>query len=85
MERKIVWNKQPSRFLAQSLKWISLDSIFQAERVEKEILEAISDLLAYPEKHPPDKFKKNNPGNFRAFEKLSFTYREHDGGRKDFE
>jgi hypothetical protein len=27
----------------------------------------------HPEKYPPDKFKKNNPGNYGAFEK--YTYR----------
>jgi plasmid stabilization system protein ParE len=72
MAREIVWNKRPSRFLAQSLKWISEDSVLQVERVEKEILTTISNIPANPEQHPPDKFKKNNPGNIRAFEKLSF-------------
>jgi hypothetical protein len=52
MARVIVWNKRPSRFLAQVLKWISADSIVQAERVEKEILAAISNIPANPEQHP---------------------------------
>ena len=72
MERVIVWNKRPSKFLAQALKRISEDSLLQAERVEEAILTSIAGLIPNPEKYPPDKFKKNNPGNYRAFEKLSF-------------
>lgn len=58
--------------MAQSLRWISTDSLLQAERVEREILDAISNIQENPEQHPPDKFKNNNQGNFRAFERLSF-------------
>jgi plasmid stabilization system protein ParE len=72
MERKLVWNKRPSKFLAQALQWISVDSLLRAERVEEKILTSIQGVLANPEKYPPDKFKKNNQGDFRAFEKLSF-------------
>lgn len=72
MERVIVWNKKPSKFLAQALKRISEDSLLQAERVEEAILTSITALIPNPEKYPPDKFKKDNPGNYRAFEKLSF-------------
>lgn len=72
MERVIVWNKRPSKFLVQALKRISEDSLLQAERVEDAILTSIKDLVQNPERYPPDKFKKNNSGNFRAFEKLSF-------------
>jgi plasmid stabilization system protein ParE len=31
----------------------------------------IGGLVDHPEKHPPDRFKKDNNGNFRAFEKHS--------------
>jgi plasmid stabilization system protein ParE len=72
MERLIVWNKRPAKFLAQALKRISEDSPLQAERVEREILAAINSAVSNPERYPPDKFKKDNSGQFRAFEKLSF-------------
>jgi plasmid stabilization system protein ParE len=72
MARVIVWNKRPSKFLTQALKRISEDSLIQAERVEDAILTSIKGLIAHPEKYPPDKFKKNNAGDYRAFEKLSF-------------
>ena len=32
------------------------------------MLQKISDLKKHPDKYPLDKFKKNNPGIFRAFE-----------------
>lgn len=58
--------------MSQAIKRISEESQLQAERVEEGILTSISGLVQNPERYPPDKFKKNNPGNFRAFEKLSF-------------
>lgn len=72
MERVIVWNKRPSKFLAKALKRISEDSLLQAERVEKATLTSIIGLIPNPERYPPDKFKKNNPGHYRAFEIVSF-------------
>ena len=69
---EIVWNKRPSKFLAQALKRISADSVLQAERVEEGLLNFIQGITANPEKYPPDKYKKNNLGNYRAFEHLSF-------------
>lgn len=72
MERKIVWNKRPVKFFLSALTWISKDSVKQAERIESEILAAIEGLIEHPEKYPPDKFKKYNLGQFRAFAMLSF-------------
>jgi len=47
--------------------------IQQAEAVEHSILKKIDQVVAYPEKYPPDKFKRNNPGNnYRAFETHSY-------------
>jgi plasmid stabilization system protein ParE len=45
--------------------------MLQAERVEEIILTSIQKLNPNPEVHPPDKFKKNNAGQFRSFEKVS--------------
>jgi plasmid stabilization system protein ParE len=43
-----------------------------AERVTTGIVKIIDGLIDHPEKYPPDKFKKDNPGNYRAFEKYSY-------------
>ena len=71
MERVIVWNKRPSKFLAKVLRRISEDSQLQAERVEEVILNAIQGIIRNPERYPPDKFNKKNLGNCRAFEIMS--------------
>jgi len=39
--------------------------------VRAEIMKAVDELPLNPEKYPPDKYKKDNPGNYRAFEKYS--------------
>ncbi len=72
MARVIVWNKRPSKFLAQALKRISEDSVLQAERVEEKIVASVKSIIPNPERHPPDKFKKDNSGQFRAYEVVSF-------------
>jgi len=78
MERKIVWNKRPSKSLSKALKQISEDSMLAAERVEAAILMAIEELKIEPEKYPPDKYKINNSGSFKAFEiynyRISYKY-----------
>ena len=72
MERKIVWNKRPSKALNQALKRISEDSYTQAENVERAILEKLARAQNNPEQFPPDKFKEVNSGQFRAFETHSY-------------
>ena len=72
MERTIVWNKRPSQYFAKALKHISQESYQNAELVETAILTELEDLKEHPEKYPPDKFKRNNQGNYRAFETHSY-------------
>ena len=68
MEREIVWNKRPLQNLAKELRKIKRDSYQGAESVERAILSSLEALKSNPEKYPPDKFKRNNAGNYRAFE-----------------
>jgi plasmid stabilization system protein ParE len=51
-----------------AIKYISADSIQNAEKVRKEILEKIEKLILHPEIYSPDKYKTNNDGSYRAFE-----------------
>ena len=46
--------------------------MMNAEKVEGAILGNLSKSLSNPERFPPDKFKKNNDGIFRAFETHSY-------------
>jgi plasmid stabilization system protein ParE len=68
----VVWDKPAYASLQSAIKYIKEDSVANAERVRQEMLKVINELPDHPEKHPRDKFKKNNPGNYRAFEKYSF-------------
>ena len=77
MERKVIWNKNAVDYLSESLIYISQTSSFQAENVENGIMEKIYGLLNNPERYPIDKFKKNNPGNYRAFETHSYRVAYH--------
>jgi len=72
MERKIVWNKSPSKNFASELKRISAQSFQNAEIVENAVLSAIEKIKAQPERYPADKYKTTNNGNFRAFETHSY-------------
>lgn len=64
---KISWDKQAVIQLSKAIGFIRKDSPQNAEKVKKEILQKIDDLLKFPEKYPLDKYKKNNKGNYRAF------------------
>ncbi|MCA4895756.1 MAG: type II toxin-antitoxin system RelE/ParE family toxin [Cytophagales bacterium] len=68
----VVWDKPAYSSLQTAIKYIKEDSVANAEGVQQGILKMIRELQDHPEKHPRDKFKKNNPGNYRAFEKYSF-------------
>ncbi|MEQ6120987.1 hypothetical protein [Reichenbachiella sp. MALMAid0571] len=68
MERKIVWNKLPSKNFASELMRISEQSFQNAEIVENAVLSTIEKIKSQPERYPTDKHKTNNNGNFRAFE-----------------
>ena len=75
--RLIVWNSAALVFLENALERIAEKSLRQAERVEQAVLDKLQEITRHPERYPPDKYKKDNPGNFRAFEIYNFriTYR----------
>jgi plasmid stabilization system protein ParE len=69
----VVWNKRAYISLQKAYKTIKEDSLQNAQMVRDEILRITrEELPANPEKYPPDKFKKNNQGNYRAFERSSY-------------
>ena len=72
MERAIVWNKRPLQYLAKELNRIREESYQNAELVETAILTALEALKTRPDRYPPDKFKRDNPGYYRAFETHSY-------------
>ncbi|MEM9895278.1 MAG: type II toxin-antitoxin system RelE/ParE family toxin [Bacteroidota bacterium] len=68
---KVVWDSQASFSFKRQIIKISKDSIQSAEKVRIEILEIIDNLVENPFMFPPDKYKIDNDGNYRAFEKYS--------------
>lgn len=65
----IVWDNPARKAFKKQIKHIAEDSIQTAENVKSDILCAIDLIPNNPEKFPVDKFKANNDGSFRAFEK----------------
>ena len=68
----VIWNKRADQQLQRAYQDIKEDSPANAIKVRDEILAATRELAEHPEKYPPDKFKRNNSGNYRAFEKYSY-------------
>lgn len=66
--RRIDWDRQALRQFNKAILYIAEESVQNAENVRTEIVEKIEALLPNPEKYPPDKYKVENDGNFRAFE-----------------
>ncbi len=66
--RKISWDKQATIQLSKAISFVREDSPQNADKIKKEILGRIDNLVNAPETNPPDKYKMNNSGNFRAFE-----------------
>jgi len=55
--RKITWSKSALKQFEAAINYIAEDSIQNAEKVRKEILEKIEKVTLYPEIHSPDKYK----------------------------
>jgi plasmid stabilization system protein ParE len=66
------WNKRASQRLKNIYHEILQDSYSNAEKVRSGIVEIVDQLPSHPEKYPPDKYKKANQGDYRAFEKYSY-------------
>ena len=68
----VSWDKEALLSLQKAYDFISNDSLANATKVRDTILKIVRSLPDNPEKFPPDKFKLNNKGNYRAFEKFSY-------------
>jgi len=70
--KKVVWDELARKALKESYYYIKQDSPQQAERVRREILEAVRKLADHPEMYSPDKYRKDKDERFRAFEIYSY-------------
>jgi len=84
MEKRplIVWNQSALVSLENALHRIAIYSVRKAEQVEQAVLSKLQEIVRHPERYPPDKYKKENPGNFRAFEthdyRISYLHTERE-------
>jgi plasmid stabilization system protein ParE len=65
---KVVIDIEAKKSLREAYNFIKKDSPQNAERVKKEILVSIKELVNNPEKYPPDKYRINNDASYRAYE-----------------
>jgi len=72
MVKKIIWPLSTQKQLTKAYKYILKDSYQNAEKVKASILASTRKLTDSPDVHPPDKYRKNNDGSFRAYELLHY-------------
>lgn len=76
--RTISWSKNALKQFEAAIDYISHGSPQNAEKVRLGIINSIYKIPSNPELFPPDKFKLNNDGHFRAFElyrlRISYYY-----------
>lgn len=77
MKKKIVWDTKAYLQLEKEHKYIKKNSEIAANKVRRSIRDTAKSLALHPEIYNLDRFKNNNDGNYRAFEKYSYrvTYK----------
>lgn len=80
-EYTIEWTKRSLQQLSKLHAYINQDSSQNADKVVDDILTKIDKVLKSPEICSPDKYRFNNDGTYRAFEKHKYriTYRANKG------
>ena len=74
---EIVWAKRAVNGIQKIYKHIENDSPQNAEIIIDELIEKVTAIKEQPERYKIDKYKKNNAGNYRAFEhkKIRVSYK----------
>lgn len=62
------WSPVAIKQLQKAYKYIKKHSLKNAEKVRNEIVAVTTSLGQHAERFPPDKYKQNNDGIYRAFE-----------------
>lgn len=64
----VVWENEAKRQLQEVYEYIKQFSLQNAVKVRTDIISKTDELPENPERYPPDKYKLNNDGSYRAFE-----------------
>ncbi len=76
----IVWTKRSQQNMRHVYNYISRDSPKNVLKVTEDIYAAVNKAISNPEIYGPDKYKIDNDGSYRAFEKHRYriSYRFSD-------
>ena len=66
---QVVWTKRSQQHMKAAHKYISLSSPQNAFKVVEDIVTALNKAIKNPEFYGSDRYKTNNDGSYRAFEK----------------
>ena len=69
---RIIWTPTARLGIEDAYEWIFKDSPQNAEMVIDDLLKLIGKIPEFPARHPLDRFKLENPGDHRAFEKHNY-------------
>jgi len=74
---EVIWAKRAVNGIQKIYKYIEENSPQNAEIIIGELTEMVTDLPKNSERYKPDEYKKNNTGNYRAFEhkKIRVSYK----------
>jgi len=68
-QHQVIWTLSAQKQMKHLYEYISKDSIRNANKVIEDIAIAVDNATRNPEIYSPDKYKINNDGSYRAFEK----------------
>jgi plasmid stabilization system protein ParE len=74
---EIIWDEDARKYFRTAIKYIKQESPQGAKTVRIEILKTVKSITSNPFIFEPDRFRKDNAGDFRAFTVFHFriTYR----------
>lgn len=72
IKRAVVWSDEAKAELKSIYKYILQDSPKNATKVRSDVVDITRKLSLNPDQHAPDKYKLNNDGSYRAFEKHKY-------------
>ena len=80
--RKIVIDSEAKIALRETYEFIKKVSFQNAEKVRIGILKSIEELIKYPTKYPPDRFRQDKDISFRAYEIFRYRITYHVSDRE---
>jgi plasmid stabilization system protein ParE len=66
---EVVWTKRSEHHMKKAYDYIKKDSLQNAVKVLEDIVKAVNKATSNPEFYGLDKYKHNNDGSYRTFEK----------------